>query len=178
MLHKSGLVGTLPIVRCPVAEPEGAEPMRDTWNDIALPILRTLQELEDEEEGNAWGTEIEVLTERLGIDDNQVGQQLESLEDAGYISIKDNAQTFDNPNQHHGIKLRSEGRRELGEWPADPMAALASALARRLDEASTAAANNEERFRLKALAEKVRDAGPTIGLTLAVEAVKAALGGT
>ena len=48
--------------------------MQDTWNNIALPILRTLQELEGEEEGNAWGTDIEVLTERLGIDANQIGQ--------------------------------------------------------------------------------------------------------
>ena len=29
---------------------------------------------------------------------NQIGQQLESLEGAGYISIRDNAQTYDNPN--------------------------------------------------------------------------------
>ena len=151
--------------------------MRDTWNDIALPILRALQELESEEEGNAWGTNIDVLTERLGIDANQIGQQLESLEDAGYVSIKDNAQTFGIPNAHYGIKLRSEGRRELGEWPADPMAALTAALARALEEASAASASDEDQSHLKALAVRVREAGTALGTALAVEALKALFGG-
>ena len=146
--------------------------MLDTWNDIAMPILRTLQELEGEEDGNAWGTDIDVLTERLGIDANQLGQQLESLEDAGYISIRDNAQTFGNPNAHYGIKLRSEGRRELGEWPADPMAALAAALARALEEASDTAATPDEQSRLSSLAREIREAGPGIAVTLLLEGVK------
>ena len=85
------------------AEPKEPNPVQDTWNDIAMPIPRTLQELEGEEEGNVWGTDIEVLTGRLGIDANQIAQQLESLEDARFISIKDNAQTFGNPNGHYGI---------------------------------------------------------------------------
>ena len=145
--------------------------MQDTWNNIALPILRTLQELEGEEEGNAWGTNIEVLTERLGIDANQIGQQLESLEDACHISIKDNAQTFSNPNKHYGIKLLSEGRRELGEWPADPMAALAVALARALEEVSAKSGSPEEQSRLKALAKQLREAGPGIAVTLLLEGI-------
>ena len=146
--------------------------MQDTWNDIAMPILRTLQELEGEEEGNAWGTEIDVLTERLGIDANQIGQQLESLEDARYISIKDNAQTFGNPNGYYGIKLLSEGRRELGEWPADPMAALAIALARALEEASAKSDSPDEQSRLRALAKQLREAGPGIAVTLLLEGIK------
>ena len=146
--------------------------MQDSWNDVAMPILRTLQKLEGEEEGNAWGTEIDVLTERLGIDANQIGQQLESLEDAGYISIKDNAQMFGNPNQHYGIKLRSEGRRELGEWPADPMAALAVALARALEEASAKSSSPDEQSRLMELAKQLREAGPGIAVTLLLEGIK------
>ena len=145
--------------------------MQDTWNNIALPILRTLQELEGEEDGNAWGTGIEVLTERLGIDANQIGQQLESLEDARHISIKDNPQTFGNPNEHYGIKLLSEGRRELGEWPADPMAALAVALARALEEASAKSGSPEEQSQLRALAKQLREAGPGIAVTLLLEGI-------
>ena len=151
--------------------------MRNTWDDIAMPILRTLQEMEEEEGGNAWGTEIDELVERLGMDANQIGQQLDSLACDDYISVRDNAQTFGNPNAQHGIKLGPAGRRALGEWPADPLAALASALARALEEAGAESGSAEERSRLKALAEKVREAGPTIGLTLAVEAAKAVLGG-
>ena len=100
-----------------------------------------------------------------------MGSQLESLEDACHISIKDNPQTFGNPNEHYGIKLLSEGRRELGEWPADPMAALAVALARALEEASAKSGSPEEQSRLRALAKQLREAGPGIAVTLLLEGI-------
>ena len=142
-----------------------------------MPILRVLQELENEEDGNAWGTDIEVLAERLGMDANQIGQQLDSLEYDGYISVKDNAQTFGNPNGHYGVKLLPEGRRELGEWPADPMTALAVALARALEEASDMSGIPDEQSRLRSLAKQLREAGPGIAVTLILEGAKL-LGGS
>ena len=154
--------------------------MRNTWDDIAMPILRTLQEMETEESGTGkgwWGATIWQVAERLGLDINEVGPQLDSLEYDEFISVNSNIPTSGRPHEHMGIELLPEGRRALGEWPADPVAALASALARALEEASAAAANVEEQSRLKALAERVRKAGAAIGPTLAGVAVNAVLGG-
>lgn len=158
-----------------VAEREGLNPLRNTWDDIAMPILRALQEMEVEEGGNPFGADVSQIGERLGIDIADVGPQLDSLEHDEFISVEGRDVTSCRPFRHIGVKLLPEGRRALGEWPADPMETLASVLARRLEQVS-AAANNEERSRLGTLAEKVRDAGPTIGLKLAVEALRAILG--
>ena len=152
--------------------------MRNTWDDIAMPILRTLQEMETEEGGSGIGPYIQQMAKRLGMDENEIGPQLDSLEYDGYISVASNTPTMGHAHRHFGIRLLPNGRRVLGEWPADPVAALASALARALEEAGAESGSAEERSRLKALAEKVRDAGPAIGLALVVEAAKAALGGT
>ena len=155
-------------------------PLRNTWDDIAMPILRTLQDMETEASGTGkgwWGVAIGQVAERLGMDVNEIGPQLDSLEYGEYVSVKSNTRTGGNPHRHMGIKLLPEGRKALNEWPADPLAALASALARALEEVSTESANDEERSRLKALAEKVRKAGAAIGPTLAGVAVNAVLGG-
>ena len=152
--------------------------MRNTWDDIAMPILRTLQEMETEEGGSGIGPYIQQMAKRLRMDENEIGPQLDSLEYDGYISVASNTPTMGHAHRHFGIRLLPNGRRVLGEWPADPVAALASALARALEEAGAESGSAEERSRLKALAEKVRDAGPAIGLALVVEAAKAALGGT
>ena len=143
-----------------------------------MPILRTLQEMETEEGGSGIGPYIQQMAKRLGMDENEIGPQLDSLEYDGYISVASNTPTMGHAHRHFGIRLLPNGRRVLGEWPADPVAALASALARALEEAGAESGSAEERSRLKALAEKVRDAGPAIGLALVVEAAKAALGGT
>ncbi|MYA85229.1 MAG: hypothetical protein F4Y12_06550 [Acidimicrobiaceae bacterium] len=158
-----------------MAEREELNRLRNTWDDIAMPILRTLQEMEVEQGGNPFGADVSQIEERLGIDIAEVGPQLDSLEHDEFISVEGRDGASYRPFRQIGVKLLPKGRRALGEWPADPMETLAAALARRLEQAS-AAANNEERSRLKALAEKVRDAGPTIGLTLAVEALRAAFG--
>ena len=165
----------------PVAEPKDLNPLRNTWDDIAMPILRTLQEMEVEASSTGKGgsgATIGQIVERLGKDTNDVGPQLNSLESDGYVSVRGNTPTSGRPHRHSGIQLLPKGRRALGEWPADPVAALASALARALEEAGAESGSAEERSRLKALAKKVRDAGPAIGLALVVEAAKAALGGT
>ena len=154
--------------------------MRNTWDNIAMPILRTLQEMEVEASSTSkggWGATIGQIVERLGKDTNDVGPQLNSLESAGYVSVRGNTPTSGRPHQHSGIQLLPEGRRALGEWPADPAAALASALARALEEVSAAIESVEEQSRLEALAEKVRRAGSAIGPTLARVAVNAVLGG-
>ena len=153
--------------------------MRNTWDDIAMPILRTLQEMEAEASSTGkgwWGASISQMAERLGMDVNEIGPQLDSLEYSESVSVKSNTPTSGNPHRHIGIRLLPEGRKALNGWPADPLAALASALARALDEASTAAGNEDERSRLKALAEQVRAAGPTIGIAALVEAAKAVRG--
>lgn len=131
-----------------MAEPRDLYPLRNTWDDIAMPILRALQEMEVEEGGNPFGADVSQIDERLGIDIAEVGPQLDSLEHEEFISVEGRDVTSYRPFHHIGVKLLPEGRRALGEWPADPKEAQASALAWRLEEA-IAAANNEERSRPK-----------------------------
>ena len=153
--------------------------MQDTWNDIAMPILRVVQEMEAEQSGAGkawWGVSVGQIAERMGKSVNEIGPQLDSLEYDGYVSVKSNTPTSGHPHRHMNVRLLPEGRKALGEWPADPMTALAAALARALEEASSEAKSAEERSRFKALAEKLREAGPTIGVAAAVEAAKAVLG--
>ena len=148
--------------------------MRNTWDDIAMPILRTLQELEDA--GDGRGPDIDELAKRLDMNANQIGPQLNSLEHDECIGVRGNRPVSGRPHRHYGITLLPEGRRALGEWPADPMAALANALARALDTASAAASDADERSRLRVLADGVRKAGAAMGPTVAAEAFKALFG--
>ena len=63
----------------PVAEPKDLNPLRNTWDDIAMPILRTLQEMEVEASSTGKGgsgATIGQIVERLGKDTNDVGPQL------------------------------------------------------------------------------------------------------
>ena len=158
-----------------VAKPTEQNSERDTWNDIAIPILRTLQRIEDEADGTAPAADIDGLAARLGVGVNQIGPQLNSLAHDEYIAVRGNRPTSGRPHRHFGITLLPEGRRALGEWPASPMAALASALARALDEASAASSTPEDQSRLKGLADKARRAGAAISPALLAEAVKALL---
>ena len=143
--------------------------MQDTWNDIALPILRAVQEMEAEESGAGkawWGVYIGKIAERMGKSINEIGPQLDSLEYDGYVSVKSNTPTSGHPHRHMGVRLLPEGRKALGEWPADPMTALAVALARALEDASAESDNPDEQSRLRSLAKQLREAGPSIAVTL------------
>ena len=60
--------GTLKQALAPVAEREEPNRLRNTWDDIAMPILRTLQEMEVEQGGNPFGADVSQIEERLGID--------------------------------------------------------------------------------------------------------------
>lgn len=154
--------------------------MPDTWNDTAMPILRAVKEMEAKESDAGrpwWGVNIGQIAERMGKSTNEIGPQLDSLKYGGYISVQSNTPTSGHPNRHMGVRLLPEGRKALGEWPADPMTALAIALARALDEASSEAVDDEKRSHLKALAEKVRTAGAAPGPTLAGVALNAILDG-
>ena len=154
--------------------------MRDTWNDIAMPILRAVQGMEAEESGagkNLWGGSIKQVAERMGKSVNEIGPQVDSLECSEHISVRENPSTSGHPHNHMGIQLLPKGRKALGEWPADPMTALAIALARALEAASNEAVDDEERSHLKALAEKVRTAGAALGPTLAGVALSAIVDG-
>ena len=65
--------------------------MRNTWDDIAMPILRTVQEMEVEASSTGKGgsgATIGQMVERLGKDTNDVGPQLNSLESDGYVSVR------------------------------------------------------------------------------------------
>lgn len=93
--------------------------MPDTWNDIAMLILRALQEMEAEEGASGIGPHIGQLTERLGMSENEVGLQLNSLAYDRYIAVASNKPTMGRPYRHFGITLLPKGRRALGEWPAD-----------------------------------------------------------
>ena len=146
--------------------------MRNTWDDIAMPILRTLQEMETEASGTGkgwWGVAIGQVAERLGMDVNEIGPQVDSLEYSEHISVQDNLRTSGHPYNHMGIRLLPEGRKALGEWPADPMAALAVALARALEEASAESANPDEQSGLRSLAKQLREAAPGVVVTLILE---------
>jgi len=151
-------------------------PTKDTWNDIAMPILRVLQEMEDEAHGNGRGTNIDELAKRLDMGANLIGPQLDSLQHGEFITVQGNRPTSGRPHRHFGITLLPEGRRALGEWPADPMASLANALARALDKASEAANDPEDRSRLRVLADGVRKAGAALGPAVAAEALRALFG--
>ena len=139
--------------------------MRNTWDDIAMPILRTLQEMETEEGGSGIGPYIQQMAKRLGMDENEIGPQLDSLEYDGYISVASNTPTMGHAHRHFGIRLLPNGRRVLGEWPADPVAALASALARALEEAGAESGSAEERVGAgnSAVVVDLRRCGPILG---------------
>lgn len=137
-----------------------------------MPILRTLQEMEVEGISHRRGVHIWQLATRLEMSEKVIGPQLDSLAHDGYISVANNTPTSGRPHRHMGVALLPEGRRALGEWPADPMMALAVALARALDEASDRAANPEERSRLRSLANQLREAGPGLAATLIVEGAR------
>ena len=81
--------------------------MRNTWDDIAMPILRTLQEMEVEASSTGKGgsgATISQIAERLAMDANEIGPQLDSLEYDECIAAK-NTPTSGRPNRHTGIKL-------------------------------------------------------------------------
>ena len=145
--------------------------MRTTWNEIAPPILRTLQEMEGEEGGIPHGAQIGAIAERLRKEEAEIAPQLESLADGGYLSIRDNAATFGNPYGHYGIKLGAIGRQALGEWPTNPVEALATAL----HDAAFESGSPEERSRFQTLAKRMRQAGEGLKPVVVAAALEAPL---
>ena len=74
------------------------------------------------------------MAEALGIDDvNRVGRQLESLKEAGRITMGD-ARASGNSHNYINLKVTAEGRRILGEWPSDPATALLEALEHAIEQ--------------------------------------------
>ena len=128
--------------------------MKDARDDIAVSVLRVLQEMEDNGGSRAWGADIEAITERLSIDVSQIGQQLDALADAGYISVKGNTESFGDPNGHYGIKLLPEGRAASGP------------------EATSAESDDPaKQSRLKSFAQQFREDAPDTAANFLLESL-------
>ncbi len=61
-----------------------------------------------------WGVSIGQIAERVGKSVNEIGPQLDSLADDGYVSVKCNTPTSGHPHRHMGVRLLPEGRKALG----------------------------------------------------------------
>ena len=106
--------------------------MTTEWDDIALPVLKQIHAWEGDE--SAFEYDTHDVAEALGMEDvNRVGRQLESLKEAGLITMGD-ARASGNQHNYISLRVTAEGRRILGEWPSDPATALLEALEHAIEQ--------------------------------------------
>lgn len=143
--------------------------MTTEWDDTAVPALKQIHVWEDDERAFEYDTHD--LAEALGIEDaNQVGRQLESMKEAGYITMGD-ARASGNRHNYVNLRVTAEGRRVLDEWPSDPATALLEAV----EQAIERQLGGPEEKRLKRLQRLLRKISPEVLRAVVQGAAQAAL---
>ena len=143
--------------------------MTSEWDEIALPALKQIHAWEGDE--GAFEYDTHDVAEALGVGDaNQVGRQLESLKEAGLITMGD-ARASGNPHNYISLRVTAEGRRVVGEWPSDPVAALLKAV----DQAIEQHLGGPDEKRLKKLRRIVSKFTPEVARIIVQGAALAAI---
>ena len=141
--------------------------MTTEWEEIAQPALRQIHAWESEQDSDGYDTHD--LAQALDIEDaNQVGRQLESLRDAGYITMGDARASGDRHN-YVSLCITASGRRELGEWPSEPVTALLNAIEHAIEQHL----GGPEEKRLKKLRRVLREISPDVVRALIHSAAQA-----
>jgi hypothetical protein len=127
--------------------------MADLWNDRSLPILRELVICDDTDEQ----LDLKATGEELSCTANQIGNEIERLQRAGYIDAEIYRAMSDDAVAVTGTRVLERGLRELDLWPSnEPYDALIEVIDERLRDLPEA---SEETTKLKALRAAVVDVG-------------------
>ncbi len=112
-----------------MADIEETEPVTDTWYDVALPILRYVNDLDP----NAKVTTAARISAKTGIDSTLISRDLQSL--AGEY-IGGNVGTYRAEGLYIAdAYLTSRGAHQVGRWPSDdPFEALVALLEKQIAE--------------------------------------------
>lgn len=136
-----------------------AKPAR-TWETRELRLLEVIAL--DEEAGGTYGLASDEVGRRAEIPEREVNVGMRALNDAGFIagSVIHTPQGWAIIN----IRLTERGRRAVGQWPSDD---LAAELLRILDGRIERAPEGDERTRL----QRLRDAAADVGRGLLADAL-------
>jgi len=145
------------------------------WTERDLPVLRALANPHDDVRAGflSIGSSDDL---GIGMAPLDLIDSVLTLRDAGYITFRDQQETFGNPNLHlTGLAVTGAGMQILGEWPLFDAVASPEMLADLLERLAPEASTAEETTAARSAAGYVRSVAPTVLRSMFTGAISAAL---